>query len=121
MILRYFGAEGLRARLAEHVRLAQMFAGWVDAAPGWERVAPVPFSVVCFRAVPDGLGDPAAIDALNQQLLDAVNRTGEVFLSHTNLEGRFVLRLAVGNIRTRDRHVARAWALLQEHAARLRA
>ncbi len=120
MILRYFGADGLKARLAEHVRLARLFAGWVDATPGWERVAPVPFSVVCFRAVPPGLaGDNAALDAFNQQVLDAVNRTGEVFLSHTKLDGRFVLRLAVGNIRTRERHVARAWALLREHAARL--
>lgn len=119
MILRYFGAEGLRARLAEHVRLAQLFAGWVDAADGWQRVAPVPFSVVCFRAVPKELDDPGEQDALNQRLLDEVNRTGEVFLSHTKLDGRFVLRLAVGNIRTRQRHVARAWELLQEHAARL--
>lgn len=120
MILRYFGAEGLRARLAEHVRLARMFADWVDQESGWERVAPVPFSVVCFRAAPDGLDTPAAVDAFNQRLLDEVNRTGDVFLSHTRLDGRFVLRLAVGNIRTRDRHVARAWELLREHAARLR-
>lgn len=115
MILRYFGAEGLRDRLAEHVRLARLFAGWVDATPGWERVAPVPFSVVCFRATPPGT-DAAAQDDLNQRLLDAVNRTGEVFLSHTKLDGRFVLRLAVGNIRTRERHVARAWELLRREA-----
>ena len=52
MVLRYFGAEGIRARLAEHIRLAQLFASWVDADPDFERVAPVPFSVVCFRAKP---------------------------------------------------------------------
>jgi aromatic-L-amino-acid decarboxylase len=120
MILRYFGADGLRERLAEHVRLARLFADWVDAAPGWERVAPVPFSVVCFRATPEGIADADAVDAFNQQLLDRVNRTGEVFLSHTKLDGRFVLRLAVGNIRTRERHVARAWDLLREAAAGLR-
>lgn len=119
MILRYFGAEGLRARLAEHVRLARLFAGWVDDSEGWLRVAPVPFSVVCFRAVPAGVDGPEAQDAFNQRLLDEVNSTGEVFLSHTKLDGRFVLRLAVGNIRTRERHVARAWALLRHHAARL--
>jgi aromatic-L-amino-acid decarboxylase len=115
MILRYFGAEGLRARLAEHVRLASVFADWVDASQTFERVAPAPFSVVCFRAVPPGLSDPQAIDGVNERLLEAVNRTGEVFLSHTRLGGRFVLRLAVGNIRTTEHHLGRAWELLQEH------
>jgi aromatic-L-amino-acid decarboxylase len=119
MILRYFGADGIRARLNEHIRLARLFADWVDASPGFERVAPVPFSVVCFRALPRTMDDPAAVDAFNSRLLDTVNRTGEVFLSHTTLDGRFVIRLAVGNIRTTERHVARAWELLQGHAREL--
>jgi aromatic-L-amino-acid decarboxylase len=119
MILRYFGADGIRARLNEHIRLARLFADWVDASPGFERVAPVPFSVVCFRALPRTMDDPAAVDAFNSRLLDTVNRTGEVFLSHTRLDGRFVIRLAVGNIRTTERHVARAWELLQGHAREL--
>jgi aromatic-L-amino-acid decarboxylase len=105
MILRHFGAEGLRAHLAEHMRLARLFAEWVDASDRFERVAPVPFSVVCFR-LRDGSDDAHA------RLLDAVNATGEVFLSHTKLDGRFVLRLAIGNIHTSERHVARAWELL---------
>jgi aromatic-L-amino-acid decarboxylase len=121
-ILRYFGADGLRARLAEHVALAREFAGWVDRDPDFERVAPAPFSVVCFRATRLGARDEAAsindrqaaLDALNARILDRVNRTGEVFLSHTKLEGRYVLRLAIGNLRTEERHVARAWALLRE-------
>jgi aromatic-L-amino-acid/L-tryptophan decarboxylase len=115
MILRYFGAEGLRARLGEHMRLARLFAGWVDADPDFERLAPVPFSVVCFRAKPRGrdLSD-AELEALNQRLLDAMNATGEVFLSHTKLNGRFTLRLAVGNLRTEERHVARAWELARQ-------
>lgn len=110
-VLRYFGAEGIRDRLREHVRLAQLFAAWVDADPDWERVAPVPFSVVCFRAAPRGYaGD---LDALNQRILDTVNKSGDVFLSHTALDGRIVLRLAVGNIRTAERHLQRAWTLLK--------
>jgi aromatic-L-amino-acid decarboxylase len=117
-ILRHFGAEGLRARLAEHMRLARLFAGWVDEDPGFERMAPVPFSVVCFRARPAGL-DEAALDAFNERLLEAVNASGEVFLSHTKLQGRFTLRLAIGHIRTAERHIARAWALLREQADRL--
>ncbi len=112
MILRFFGAEGIRARLVEHMRLARLFGAWVDAEPDFERLAPVPFSVVCFRARPRGREwAEAELDTLNQRLLDALNATGEVFLSHTKLNGRFTLRLAVGNLRTEERHVARAWEL----------
>lgn len=118
MVLRHFGAEGVRGVLAEHMRLAQLFAGWVDADAGFERLAPVPFSVVCFRAKRVGL-DAAALDALNARLLDAVNATGEVFLSHTRVNGVFALRLAIGHLRTTEQHVARAWELLRTHAASL--
>jgi len=115
MILRHFGAEGLRERIAEHIRLAQVFAGWVDADPDFERVAPVPFSVVCFRAKPAGRDwSETELEKLNASLLDAVNASGEVFLSHTKLDGRFVLRLAIGHIRTEERHVRRAWELVKK-------
>ncbi|HEY3382958.1 MAG TPA: pyridoxal-dependent decarboxylase [Vicinamibacterales bacterium] len=118
MILRYFGAEGIRARLSEHMRLARLFAGWVDADPEFERLAPVPFSVVCFRARPRGRDwTEPDLEAFNQKLLDGMNATGEVFLSHTKLNGRFVLRLAVGNLRTEERHVRRAWELVKEKSA----
>ena len=119
MVLRHFGAEGLRDRLAEHIRLARLFASWVDASSTFERLAPVPFSVVCFRALPpDGATDEASIDTHNEQLLDAVNRSGEIFVSHTRLHGRFAIRLAIGNLHTTEAHVARAWELLQEHSRR---
>jgi aromatic-L-amino-acid decarboxylase len=115
--LRWFGLDGLRRRIRRHLELATRFAGWVDAADRWERLAPVPFSTVCFRHVPERLiGDDAAIDAHNAALMNAVNRTGEVFLSHTKLDGRFTIRLAIGNLRTEDRHVARAWELLRDAA-----
>ena len=113
MVVRHFGAEGLRARLSEHIRLAQLFASWVDENPDFERVAPAPFSVVCFRA--------HGSDELNERLLERVNATGEVFLSHTRLSGRYVLRLAIGNLHTTEQHVRRAWALLQAQAAELQA
>ena len=119
MVLRYFGAEGIRERLEEHIRLARLFASWVDASPIFERAADVPFSVVCFRCRPVGVTDDDAIDRFNASLMDAVNQSGEIFLSHTKLRGRFVIRLAVGNLRTTERHVQRAWDLLQEHAGRL--
>jgi aromatic-L-amino-acid/L-tryptophan decarboxylase len=105
MVMRDFGAEGMRAIYREHLRLARLFASWVDADSRFERVAPVPFSVVCFR-----LRGP---DAINEQLMDRVNASGEIYLSHTRLDGRFVIRLAIGHYRTEQRHVERAWALLQ--------
>jgi len=126
MIIRYFGQEGLSARIREHCRLARSFAAWVEAsAPAWELLAPVPFSTVCFRALAEkseGEAESeraARTDALNEAIMQAVNRTGEVFISHTKLHDAFVLRLAIGNIRTTEAHVCRAWHLLQEEAARL--
>ncbi len=114
IVCRHFGADGLRARLAEHMRLARLFAGWIDASPDFERVAPVPFSVVCFRALPAALGaDEAALDAYNEQLIDQVNRSGDVFLSHTRLDDRYVIRLAIGNLHTAEQHVRRAWELIR--------
>jgi aromatic-L-amino-acid/L-tryptophan decarboxylase len=85
MVLRHFGADGLRARIAEHIRLAQLFASWVDRDPQFERLAPVPFSVVCFRAIGSSEASSDAFDALNARLVDAVNGTGEIFVSHTRL------------------------------------
>jgi aromatic-L-amino-acid/L-tryptophan decarboxylase len=116
--LRWFGLDGLRRRIARHLELAQAFASWVDADPDWERLAPVPFSTVCFRWNPGGRSlEDADLDARNAEIMDAVNRTGEVFLSHTRLAGRFTIRLAIGNLRTEERHVERAWVLLREAAA----
>lgn len=109
--LRYFGATGLADRLREHMRLARLFADRVDASPHFERLAPVPFSVVVFRFRPAGLSEDEA-DAANARLLERLNATGEVFLSHTRVRGRFALRLAVGNLRTTQAHVERAWALV---------
>jgi aromatic-L-amino-acid decarboxylase len=120
MVLRHFGSDALRARLAEHMRLARLFADWIDADPAFERLAPVPFSVVCFRARPPSLaGDAAALDVLNERLLDRVNASGEVFLSHTRLNGRFTIRLAIGHIRTAEAHVRRAYDLLKTELERL--
>jgi len=115
MILRYFGADGLRARLRAHIAMAQALAGWVDAHPDFERLAPVPFSVVCFRAKPAGrVWTEPELAALNERIMSRVNAGGEVFLSHTVLHGRFTLRVAIGNMDTTERHVARAWELVGE-------
>ena len=122
MVIRYFGWEGLAARIREHVRLAQQFATWVDADPDFERMAPTPLSTVCFRARPRSLAaSEADLDRFNEALLEAINATGACFLSHTRVRGRFTLRLAIGNLRTGERHVRRAWDVVRAHAARLHA
>jgi aromatic-L-amino-acid/L-tryptophan decarboxylase len=116
MVIRSFGRSGIEARIREHIRLAREVATWVDADPDFERLAPVPFSTVCFSAVP-----PAAVDRerFNERLLEAVNRTGEVFLSHTRLNGQFAIRMAIGNIRTGQVQVKGAWDLLKQKLGEL--
>lgn len=98
MVLRAFGVKGLQARIRRHCELARQFAAWVETQPWLELFAPVPFSTVCFRAVSDG--PPEEQDRFNERLLAEVNRAATVFISHTRLRGRFVLRLTVGNLRT---------------------
>ncbi len=112
MVIRAFGAEGLAARLERHCELARTFAGWVEREPGWELCAPTPFSLVCFRCAPPGASETEC-ERMNTEILHRVNASGEAYLSHTRLNGRYVLRLAVGNIRTEERHLARAWELLR--------
>jgi len=117
MILRSFGARQIRERLAEHIRLARCLAAWIDGHSDFERLAPVPFSVVCFRWNPRNGISEDALDAANERLIDSVNATGDVFLSHTRLKGRLALRVAIGHLRTTELHVRRVWELLQQHAA----
>jgi aromatic-L-amino-acid decarboxylase len=117
MVIRAFGTDGLADRLREHCALAQRFAGWVTASDEWELMSPVPFSLVCFRYAPHSMSDLER-DRCNEAIMHAVNAGGDVFLSHTKLHGRFTLRLAIGNIRTEERHVALAWQRLKEAAER---
>jgi aromatic-L-amino-acid decarboxylase len=109
-VMRCYGRAGLQRLIREHVRMADLFASWVEDEPGWEIVAPHPFSVVCFRR--------DATDAENEALLNRVNATGEMYISGTRLDGRYILRLAVGNVRTTEQDVARAWELLRAEAQR---
>ena len=121
MILRSFGARGLREHLARHIALAQQFAEWVDADQDFERLAPVPLSVVCFRWKPAGSRwTDDELDRANERLLNLVNATGDVFLSHTRIHGRVALRVAIGHVNTTEQHVRRAWTLLHDIAETLR-
>jgi aromatic-L-amino-acid decarboxylase len=104
--LRCYGAEGLRARVREAIRLAELFEGWVRDEPGWELCAPRHFSLVCFRK--------EGSDEENEAILERVNASGEIFISHTKLNDRYVLRLAIGNERTAEEDVRRAWDVLRD-------
>jgi aromatic-L-amino-acid decarboxylase len=107
-VLRSLGRHGLQAMIREHVRLAAEFEGWVDEEPGWEVCAPRRFSLVCFRR--------EGSDEENEELLRRVNAGGEVFLSHTRLGGRYVIRLAIGSARTTEDDVRLAWDVLRRYA-----
>jgi aromatic-L-amino-acid decarboxylase len=112
-VIRYFGREGLEARLREHCRLARLFASWVEESENFEMMAPVPFALVCFRARPNGVDD---LDALNEKIMNEINTSGKAYLSHTKLNGKFTLRISVGSIRVEERHLVKVWEML---AARL--
>jgi aromatic-L-amino-acid decarboxylase len=105
-VLRWYGAEGLRALIREHVRLAQLFAALVEAEPGWEVVAPHPFSTVCFRHV----------EADNDAIARRASATGKLFVATTKLRGETTIRLAIGNERTTEEDIRGAWEVIRESA-----
>jgi aromatic-L-amino-acid decarboxylase len=100
-VIRHYGVEGLQQHIREHVRLAQQFAAWVEADERFELAAPHPLNLVCFRL--------RASDEANEALMQQLNRSGELFLTHTKLDDRFVLRMAIGATTTTERHVRAAW------------
>jgi aromatic-L-amino-acid/L-tryptophan decarboxylase len=118
MIMRYFGQEGLAARIHEHIRLGQLVAEWVGESPNFELMAPTPFSIVCFRAHPKGLDDEALLDALNERIMNNINAAGRFFLSHTRLHGKFTIRIAIGNVRTAEQDIRVLWETIQAELAR---
>jgi len=105
-VIRHYGVEGLQYHIREHVELAQRFAAWVESDPDFEIVAPYPLNLVCFRH--------SGGDAVNQAIMDRLNDSGKLYLSHTKLDGKLTLRMSIGATRTKAEHVERAWALLRE-------
>ena len=99
--------------MREHLRLGKLFAGWIDEHPDFERMAPAPFSTTCFRANPGNLND-SKLDTLNENLMNKVNETGKLFITHTKLNDKFVIRLVISGIRTKEKHVNDAWELLKK-------
>jgi aromatic-L-amino-acid decarboxylase len=108
-VIRHYGVQGLRYHVRRHVELAQEFARWVEEDPDFELAAPPPLNLVCFRH--------AGGEEVNQRLLERLNRSGELYLTHTRLDGQYTLRLSVGQTNTEARHVAAAWRRIREAAA----
>lgn len=113
-VMRYFGQEGLRARIREHIRLAKLFASWVEESADFELAADVTFALVCFRAV---CRNEENSDALNEKIMNEINASGEAYLSHTKLNGKFTLRLSIGSIRAEERHIEKVWKLISRKVA----
>jgi len=113
-VIRCFGAEGIRDRLRHQIAMAGAFGDWIDAHPDFERMAPTPFSVICFRALPPGESDPTAVDEFNMELMERVNASGEIYLSHTRLDGGIALRVAIGNLGTTQDDMGRCRDLLEK-------
>ncbi|HEY7615821.1 MAG TPA: pyridoxal-dependent decarboxylase, partial [Terriglobales bacterium] len=110
-VIRYYGVEGLQYHIRQHVQLAQEFADWVRNDEGFELAAPVPLNLVCFRH--------RGGDEVNQTLMDNLNRSGDLYLTHTRLNDRFTLRMCIGQTNTQRRHVKRAWERIQEEAGKI--
>jgi aromatic-L-amino-acid/L-tryptophan decarboxylase len=117
-VLRSYGVAGLRSMVRHHVALARELAGWVENSPDFELMAPVRFGLVCFRYTPKGVS-PETADRLNRELLQRVNESRRIYLTHTELGGRYVIRLVIGQRLTERRHVEEAWRLIEQAAAAL--
>jgi aromatic-L-amino-acid decarboxylase len=110
-VIRHYGVDGLRAFVREHLRLTRLFASWVEESPDFELAAPAPVNLVCFRHL--------AGDDINQAIMDRLNASGELYLSHTRLDSLLTLRMAIGQTHTSERHVRRAWEKMRETASAL--
>ena len=105
------GREGMIARIREHCRLAKLFESWVIESENFEMMAPVPFALACFRIAPKVIAE-SELDGLNEKIMNDINASGEAYLSHTKLNGKFTIRLSVGSIRVEERHLVKVWELL---------
>jgi aromatic-L-amino-acid decarboxylase len=123
MVFSAFGKAGMVARIREHIRLAQLFAGWVESDPEFELLAPVQMGVVCFRAVLQGTELETAstnLNQLNEGIVAAVQATGRAYLTHTTLEGNTAMRIGIGNVLTTSEHLGTVFGLIRQHTHELK-
>ncbi len=113
-VIRSYGVEGIRKKLRQHIYLAQQVVKWMTSHPDFELLAPAPLNAICFRYHPANIADEAILNELNEKLLQRLNASGEVFLTHTKLNGRYTIRLIVGQTNVALKHVEKVWALIQK-------
>ncbi len=118
-VIRYFGVEGIISILREHLRLAKLFSDWIEAHPKFERMAQVNFGVVCFRFHPADINDENRLNELNEKLLNIINESGRLFISHSKIHGKYFIRVSISGLRTEEKNVRNAWVLIRKEAERL--
>jgi aromatic-L-amino-acid decarboxylase len=118
-VIRNFGVEGLKDKIRKHIELAQNHKNTIDKEEHFELLAPVPINTICFRFHPSYIDDDKKLNELNSRLLDAVNKSGDLFITHTKLDNKFTLRMVIGNTNVEQRHVDEAWQLIKDKAKTL--
>ncbi|MFZ2285808.1 MAG: pyridoxal-dependent decarboxylase [Bacteroidales bacterium] len=117
-VIRSYGVEGLQAKIREHIRLAHMLAGLIEAEKDFALLAPVPLNTVCFRYLPEGMSDTEA-NRMNEKLNHALNDTGKLYLTHTKIDGKYALRMVTAQTNVTERHVLQAWEMIRKYASAL--
>jgi len=118
-VIRSFGAEGIRERIRNHIRWARELAQEIDRCVDFQLMAPVPLATLCFRYTPDGVSDRHELNDLNASLLETLNATGKVYMTHTKLDGDYCIRLVVGQTNQEREHITEAWELVRETARKM--
>ena len=119
-VIRSYGVDGLKSLVKKHIDLAHEFASWIESSDDFELLAPVPVALVCFRYHPGDIDDPVELDKYNERILHEVNRTGDIFITHTKLSGIYSLRFVCANLRVEHSDVETAWRLISETARSIR-
>lgn len=118
-VLRNFGVEGLQAKIRHHISLAQDLKKTIEEHNDYELLAPVPLNTICFRFHPSHISDETKLNELNEQLLNRIQESGELFLTHTKLDGKYTIRMVLGNTNLEKHHVKKAWNIIKEQASRI--
>jgi len=118
-VIRHYGVEGLQHKIRYHINLTEALKVKIDASAEFERLAPVPLNTICFRYTPASIGDEEELNRLNEELLERLNKTGKLYMTHTKLSGKYTLRFVVGQTEVQESHVNKAWMLIQAEAQKL--
>ncbi len=113
-VIRNYGVNGIKEKVREHIDIASKFEQWVSESEDFEMLTPCTLNLVCFRYKPKGIADEQELNTINERLLDLLNSSGKIYLSHTKLNGKYTLRMVMGQTYVTQEHVEKAWRLIQE-------